>query len=90
MPPDAWQAVRRTCEAAADVFPGSLHLGVDLLLTPGYRRHAVLEGNAFGDLLPGVLSEGVDTYEAEIRAVLAKRWPVVPVNGKQPCSTSTT
>ena len=69
MAPDGWEAARRTCEQAAAVFPGSLHVGVDLLVAPGYRRHAVLEGNAFGDLLPGVLSEGMDTYEAEIRAV---------------------
>jgi hypothetical protein len=72
MGPQAWQAARRACEQAAAVFPGSLHLGVDLLIAPGFRRHAVLEGNAFGDLLPGVLSEGVDTYEAEIRAVVAR------------------
>jgi hypothetical protein len=90
MPPEAWQAARRTCEQAAAVFPDSLHLGVDLLIVPGYRRHAVLEGNAFGDLLPGVLSEGVDTYEAEIQAVIAKKWLPVPVGGRQPCSTPTT
>jgi hypothetical protein len=70
MGPKGWQVARRTCERAAAVFPDSLHLGVDLLLAPDYRQHAVLEANAFGDLLPGVHSEGVDTYEAEIRAVL--------------------
>ncbi len=72
MGPEAWHLARRTCERAAAVFPDSLHLGVDLLIAPDYRRHAVLEANAFGDLLPGVLSEGMDTYEAEIRAVLAR------------------
>jgi hypothetical protein len=71
--PDAWRTARRTCERAAAVFPACLHLGVDLLIATGFRRHAVLEGNAFGDLLPGVLSEGVDTYGAEIRAVIAQR-----------------
>ncbi len=69
---EAWQAARRTCERAAAVFPDSLHLGVDLLIGPDYRRHAVLEANAFGDLLPGALCEGQDTYEAEIRAALAR------------------
>jgi hypothetical protein len=72
MAPDAWEAARQTCERAAAVFPDGLHLGVDLLIASGFRRHAVLEGNAFGDLLPGVLSEGMDTYEAEVRAVLAR------------------
>jgi hypothetical protein len=69
MGPEAWEAARRTCERTAAVFPDSLHLGVDLLIAPGFRRHAVLEGNAFGDLLPDVLSEDMDTYEAEVRAV---------------------
>lgn len=70
MSPDRWQAARRTCERAAAVFPHSLLLGIDLLIAPDYRRFAVLEANAFGGLLPGVLSEGEDTYEAEARAVL--------------------
>jgi hypothetical protein len=73
MSPDAWEAARRTCERAAAVFPGSLHVGVDLLVAPGYRRHAVLEGNAFGDLLPDVYCDGMDTYEAEIAALTAPR-----------------
>jgi hypothetical protein len=90
MGPEAWRAALRTCERAAVVFPGSLHLGVDLLVAPGFRRHAVLEGNAFGDLLPGVLSAGVDTYEAEIRAVIGQsNGAFVPAGGLQPCSTRT-
>jgi hypothetical protein len=82
MGPAAWRAARRTCERAAAVFPESLHLGVDLLVAPDFRRHFVLEGNAFGDLLPGVRSRGLDTYAAEIRAVIAKgSCPPVSVRG---------
>jgi hypothetical protein len=44
----------------------SLSAGLDLLLTPGFRRHAVLEINAFGDLLPGIFHDGLDTYGAEV------------------------
>lgn len=66
----AWAAARRTCQQAAACFPASLYAGIDLLIAPGYRRHAVLEVNAFGDLLPGVLHDGVDTYTAEILALL--------------------
>jgi len=69
MGPEAWSAALRTCERAAGVFPGSLHVGVDLLIAPDFRRHAVLEANAFGDLLPGILCDGLDTYEAEIQAL---------------------
>jgi hypothetical protein len=66
----AWSDARQTCERAMACFPASLHAGIDLLIGTDYRRHAVLEVNAFGDLLPGVLWNGVDTYTAEILAVL--------------------
>jgi hypothetical protein len=66
MGPDLWAAARHTCERAARCFPDNLHAGIDLLITPDYRRHAILEVNAFGDLLPGILYNGLDTYSAEI------------------------
>jgi hypothetical protein len=66
----AWAAARRTCEQVAACFPASLYAGIDLLIAPDYRRHAVLEVNAFGDLLPGALHDGIDTYTAEVLALL--------------------
>ena len=70
MEPSAWEAVLHTCRRAAAAFAGCLYVGVDVLIAPGYRRHAVLEVNAFGDLLPGVTVGGHDTYAAEVAAVL--------------------
>jgi hypothetical protein len=67
----AWGAAMAACERAMECFPGSLHGGVDLLIVTDFRRHAVLEVNAFGDLLPGVAWEGKGTYEAEIAEVVA-------------------
>jgi hypothetical protein len=68
----AWRAAMATCERVMrECFPNSLHGGVDLLVSADFRRHAVLEVNAFGDLLPGVTCDGVDTYGAEIAAVLS-------------------
>lgn len=67
--PAAWAAALRTCEAAAACFPNSLYAGIDLLISRDLRSHAVLEVNAFGDLLPGVLCAGRDTYAAEILAL---------------------
>lgn len=64
-----WAAAMQTCERAAACFPGSLHVGVDLMLSPDHGRHAVAEVNAFGDLLPGLLVGGRDTYAAEIEAL---------------------
>jgi hypothetical protein len=64
-----WAAAQRACEAAAACFPRSLYAGLDLLITPDFRRHAVLEINAFGDLIPGILHAGRDTYTTEILAL---------------------
>ena len=61
----AWE----TCRQVARVFPRSLYLGIDLLFSPRFDKHAILEVNAFGDLLPNVLSDGMDTYAAELHAV---------------------
>lgn len=72
MSPVAWRSAMDSCARAAATFPGCLHAGVDLLIAPGFRRHAVLEVNAFGDLLHGVTSRGLDTYSAEISALLAR------------------
>lgn len=70
----AWQAAMDTCKRVAACFPHTLHAGVDLMFRTGWRDHAVAEVNAFGDLLPGVLADGRDTYEAQV-AALADGWP---------------
>ena len=66
---EAWQAAMRACEAACVAVGAPLYAGVDLCLTRKGER-AVLEVNAFGDLLPRVLVEGRDTYQAEVAAAL--------------------
>ena len=66
--PERWAAVLETVRRAAAVFPDTLTTGQDVLLTPGGRSHAILEVNAFGDLLPGVLDRGEDVYAAQIAA----------------------
>lgn len=70
---EAWENAKSVCERASAEFPESLYAGVDLLIAAPRRsrpRLAILEINAFGDLLPGVLHAGQDTYGAEIEAVL--------------------
>lgn len=59
--------IKTLAERAAACFPDSLYLGIDILLTPDGKTF-VLEVNAFGDLLPGLLDEGETCYEAEINA----------------------
>ena len=66
---EEWNAIVRTAQRTARLFPGSLTLGIDVLVSPDFRKHSVLEVNAFGNLLPGLLDErGHDTYEAAVWA----------------------
>ncbi len=46
---------------------GGFHVGVDLMFEPRLDRHRILEGNAFGDLLPNLERDGVDVYGWQIR-----------------------
>ena len=71
--PAAWGAALLTCERVAACFRRSLQVGVDLMFLAGGRGHAVAEVNAFGDLLPGVLANGLDTYGAQVDA-LVRGW----------------
>ncbi|GGN61944.1 hypothetical protein GCM10010112_19650 [Actinoplanes lobatus] len=70
----SWAAAMETCVRVAACFPRTLHVGVDLMFRVGWRDHAVAEVNAFGDLLPGVLADGQDTYDAQVAAIL-DGWP---------------
>jgi glutathione synthase/RimK-type ligase-like ATP-grasp enzyme len=67
----AFREALALAEAAAALFPGSLCLGADVMVVPG-RGPVLIELNAFGDLLPGLLWRGQDTYEAQARAALAR------------------
>ncbi|MDI2131554.1 STM4014 family protein [Yinghuangia seranimata] len=70
---EAWARAMASCVRAAGCFPRTLHVGVDLLFAVDRRRHAVGEVNAFGDLLPGVLHHGRDTWAEQVDA-LVRGW----------------
>ncbi|MFF3013137.1 STM4014 family protein [Streptomyces sp. NPDC057939] len=82
--PAGWAEALRICERAAACFPGTLCVGVDLLPAVGWRRFAVAEVNAFGDLLPGLTglpgsgAEGLDTYAAQVAAATREHVPHHP------------
>jgi hypothetical protein len=91
-----WADLLGVCEQAAACFPRTLCVGVDLLPTVGWRRAAVGEVNAFGDLLPrltglpGSGAEGLDTYGAQVAAVLHDRHGTRPAqNRNTPCPSPT-
>lgn len=80
--PAAFERLLATAEGAAACFPRSLYIGVDLLLANDYRSAYVMEANAFGDLLPGILHEGHSTYAAEITAFSLKH-PAIPAENPE-------
>ena len=57
-------ALENTAALAARAFPASHVTGYDLVARHGQAH--VLEANAFGDLLPGLLWQGADTYAAQL------------------------
>ncbi|GAA3311672.1 hypothetical protein GCM10020295_81870 [Streptomyces cinereospinus] len=68
----------RCVRAGRRLLPRTLCVGVDLLPAVDWRRAAVGEVNAFGDLLPrltglpGSGAEGMDTYAAQVAAALRR------------------
>lgn len=90
-----WADALDVCERAAGAFPGTQCVGVDLLPGVGWRRFAVGEVNAFGDLLPGLTglpgsgAEGQDTYAAQLSALL-RRSPALAAAATLTTSTTRT
>ncbi|WP_339133877.1 STM4014 family protein [Streptomyces sp. f51] len=91
---DRWAEALSVSERAAACFPGTLCVGVDLLPAIGWRRFAVGEVNAFGDLLPrltglpGSGAEGLDTYAAQIAAFRTLSTDRFPPRPSPPLDTS--
>jgi len=79
--PERRARVLATALAVAKAFPRSWYLGLDLLVTHGFKDALVCEANAWGDLLPGLEHEGEDTFTAEVRSLL------VPSAGVPACAT---
>ncbi|MDN2714355.1 STM4014 family protein [Janthinobacterium sp. SUN120] len=57
-------ALEAAAAQAARAFPASHVTGYDLVVRQGQAH--LLEANAFGDLLPGLLWQGADTYAAQL------------------------
>ncbi|HEX5443980.1 MAG TPA: STM4014 family protein [Pirellulales bacterium] len=63
----AWHKMLLLSEQAAAEIPAAGALGVDVIVRPDRRSFVLLEANAFGDYLPGLLHAGQSTYGAELR-----------------------
>lgn len=68
--PGAWEAMLASCVAVQRA-TGAFHVGVDVMFEADRAHHRVLEGNAFGDLLPNLVRDGLDVYGWEIRRYLS-------------------
>ena len=60
-------ALEHAARAAAAAFPASHVIGLDIVVRRGQAH--VLEANAFGDLLPGLLHNGWDSYAGQLLAL---------------------
>lgn len=69
VPARAWDAAMASC-VAVQRDSGAFHVGVDLMFEPGFEAHRVIEGNAFGDLLPNLERDGLDVYGWQIRRLI--------------------
>ena len=69
VPEDAWQRAMASCVAVQQA-SRAFHVGVDLMFEVGFTAHRVIEGNAFGDLLPNLERDGLDVYGWQIRRIV--------------------
>lgn len=67
---ERWESLNRLCEQAVEALPDAGMFGLDVLVRPGCQKFSLLEANAFGDYLPGLLHRGQTTYEAELRSAM--------------------
>lgn len=67
-----WARFLEVAEQAAAVFPDTRCVGVDVLPRAGWKDAVVGEVNVFGDLLPGVLHEGLDSHDWQVRDLLTR------------------
>jgi hypothetical protein len=69
--PGVFEAAMDTCRTVGRAY-GALHVGLDLAFTRDLASHVVLEANAFGDFLPGLMRDGLGIYDWEVRAAVGE------------------
>jgi len=62
----AWTAMLESASRAARCHD-AFQVGVDVAFSARFKGHFVIEANAFGDLLNGVTTDGLDPYRFQIR-----------------------
>ena len=72
LPVEVWESAMASCRWVQRE-SGAYHVGVDVMFDADLSGHRVLEGNAFGDLLPNLVRDGLDVYGWQIRRLVAGR-----------------
>ena len=72
---ESWSSAMETCIAVQKA-SGAFHVGIDLLFDENFSSHMVIEGNAFGDLLPKLSRDGLDVYGWQIKQYLQSLNPI--------------
>ena len=67
---ELWHRIKKIAVQGAALFAENLYVGLDIMLPLRRQNPVILEMNAFGDLLQGISDAGMDTYQAEIDAIL--------------------
>ena len=66
---DKWQEMSLLAEQAAATLPETIYTGMDVMISNTFKRSYILEANAFGDLLPNVFINQMDTYTSTINYI---------------------
>jgi glutathione synthase/RimK-type ligase-like ATP-grasp enzyme len=61
-----WQSLCTLAEQAAQSIPDATYLGLDVIISNNLKNNYILEANAFGDLLPNIFANNMDTYQATV------------------------
>ncbi len=73
---ESWRQAMASCRRVAGLHD-SFQLGIDLMFEPRFRRHRVIESNAFGDLLPRLRRDGRSVYAYQIDRICRSMAPAV-------------
>lgn len=71
---DKWQQMSHLAEKAVATLPNTTYAGMDVMISNTLKKSYILEANAFGDLLPNVLINNMDTYTSTINYIKEKEY----------------
>jgi D-alanine-D-alanine ligase-like ATP-grasp enzyme len=66
---EKWQEMSLLAEKAVRTLPETLYAGMDVMISNTLKKIVILEANAFGDLLPNVLINNMDTYSSTLHYI---------------------